>query len=470
MKIAKDINKNINFLSKRYGIGESFDVIGRKLEIAGISAYMLLIDGFAKDQIMLHVVQRLQSLKKNSRKIDNITSFVKRNIAYMEVNISSNFKTIESMFLSGAIVIFIDHEEKALIIDAREYPIRSVAEPDLEKVTRGPRDGFVETLIFNTALIRRRVKDEKLRFKLKTVGKRTKTNVSLAYIDDLVDHKLLKNIEKKIDNLKIETLLMAEKSLAEVIIPSNWFNPLPKVRYTERPDVAASHLFEGHILIMVDATPSVMILPTTVFHFTQYAEDYYQVPLVGTYIRQIRFLALILSLILIPLWYLLSLYPSILPSWLQIIGPGQSTHLPVFAQLVILEFSIDLLKISSIHTPSSLNSSLGIIGGLILGNFAISAGLFTEEAVIVTAITGISSFATSSIEFSFAIRMFRLFILILTALFRLSGFIISIVIIVIIIFTTKNGTDVKYTYPLFPFNFQHLKHILLRVPIPKIKK
>lgn len=470
MKSNNDINKKIEFLEKRYGINESFDLVGRRLQVSGIEAYMMLIDGFAKDHIMLHVVQRLQGLKISGSKIKDITAFVKINIAYMEVEISDDFNFIESMFLSGAIILFFDKEDKAIIIDAREYPVRSVMEPDLEKVTRGPRDGFVETIIFNTALIRRRVKDDKLRFKIKTVGTRTKTNVSLAYIDDLVDKNLLKEIENKIDNLKLETLVMAEKSLAEAIIKSNWFNPLPKTRFTERPDVAASHLFEGHILIIVDGTPSVMIIPTTIFHFTQYAEDYYQVPIVGTYIRHIRFLALFLSLFLIPVWFLLSLYPDILPRWVQLISPGKSTHLPVIAQILILEFSVDLLKVSSIHTPSSLNSSLGIIGGLILGNFAISAGLFTEEAVIVTAITGIASFATSSIEFGFGIRIFRLFLLVTTAIFKLPGFIISTIIIIIVIFTTKNGTNTKYTYPLYPFNFAHLKHILFRVPIPKTKK
>lgn len=469
MKIDKKIDKNISLLRERYGIGQTFDVIGREILIAKkIRAYLLMIDGFVKDREITFMTQRLQNSPLTD--INNVTRFIEENLSYVEVDESSDFAFAEEMFLSGAILLFIDGIDKAIIVDAREYPVRGVSEPDLEKVTRGPRDGFVETLIFNTALVRRRVKDRNLRFKLKSVGSRTKTNISITYIDDLVDKELLKNIEARIDSLDIECLVMAEKSLAELLIPNAWFNPLPKVRYTERPDVAAAHLFEGHIIVMVDTTPSVIIIPTTIFHFTQHAEDYYQVPIVGTYIRQIRFLALLISLLLIPTWFLLSIYPGVLPDWLYVISLKATDHLPIIAQLLILELSVDLLKISSIHTPGSLGSSFGIVGGLILGNYAVEAGLFTGEAILITALTAISTFATPSIEFGHATRIFRLFLLLMTAIFKLPGFIISLLIVMIIILTTKNGSKTSYTYPLIPFNWAHLKHILFRIPIPKVKK
>ena len=466
--IDKNLSKNIAFLKERYGIGETFDIVEKEILIGKKEAYLLMINGFVNSLEMSLVIQHLQSL--DIKKIDNLTNFIKKDMFHIEVQESDDFKFIEMMFLGGAIILFIDGEDKAIIVDARQFPIRGMEEPDLEKVTRGPRDGFVETLVFNTALVRRRVRDENLRFKVKTVGKRTKTNLAVAYITDLVDKDLLKDIEDKIDSIDLETLVMAEKTLSEQLIPAAWFNPLPKVRYTERPDVVASHLFEGHIVIMVDTSPSVIIVPTTVFHFTQHAEDYYQAPIVGTYVRQIRFFALLISLLLIPAWYLMSLYTSILPTWLQVISLNATDNFPVIAQLLILDFSVDLLKISAIHTPNPLGPSLGIVGGLILGNYAVEAGLFTGEAILITAITAIATFATPSIEFGHAMRIFRLFLLLLTAIFKLPGFIIGLLIILIMTFATKNGSRTSYIYPLIPFNFTHLKHILFRVPFPKTKK
>ena len=469
MKLTKKIEDNILFLRNRYGIEKTFDIIDRKILVGNTVFYFLMIDGFAKDEIMLYVIERLQNIKID--KIDgDISTFVKKNIAYIEAEVTDDFNKIEGMFLSGAIVILIDGEENALIIDARSYPVRSINEPDLEKVTRGPRDGFVETLIFNTALVRRRVKDHSLRFEIKEVGTRSKTNIAVTYIDDLVDKGLLQNILKKIDSIKIESLVMAEKSLSEKLIKHTWYNPIPQVRYTERPDVAASHLLEGHILIMVDTTPSVIIMPTTIFHFTQHAEDYYQTPIVGTYIRQIRFIALFMSYILVPLWYLLVSQNHNLFFTEYFTNVKEFGNTPLIVQLLILEFSLDLLKISSIHTPSSLNTSLGIIGGLILGNFAVTSGWLIPEAILILSLTGIASFATPSIEFSWAIRIFRLFLLIMTFLFKLPGFIIANLIVLIIIFTTNNGSKMRFTYPLIPFNFKHLKHLLWRFSIPSNKK
>ena len=467
MNLSTDIEENIKNLQNYYGINDTFDIITRELLIGNKKAYLLMIDGFAKDQIMLYVIQRLQDLDLKKIKNDNLASFIKKNMAYMEVSKSSDFSLLDSMFLSGAVLLFVEKEENAIIIDAREYPIRSVSEPELEKVTRGPRDGFVETLIFNTALIRRRVKDNNLRFNIKNIGKESKTNIAISYLNNKVDKKLLNQIKNKIDKLDVNHLTMSEKSLSELLFPNKWYNPLPKVRYTERPDVVAAHLFEGHIIIIVDASPSVMIIPTTFFHFTQHIEDYYQTPLVGTYLRQLRFSVILISLFLIPIWYLLIIYDIGLPDSLEFIRNVKEVNVPIFMQLISLEFGIDILKMSSIHTPSNLSTTLGIIGGLILGQFAVDAGILSIEVILMIAITGICSFAIASPEMNYAIKIFRLFLLIMTGIFKLPGFILSLIIILIIIATTNNGSEISYLYPLIPFNWKHLKHILFRFPTPK---
>ncbi|MGE4284589.1 MAG: spore germination protein [Clostridia bacterium] len=470
VKLTRDIRKNKEILQQRLPIEKSFDIIGRELVIGQQEAYLVFIDGFAKDDIMLWILEVLQSLKEKDISKNTIASLIKQKIGYIEVESSSDVKKISSLVLAGAVALIINGQEEGIIIDAREYPVRSPAEPDLEKVTRGSRDGLVETIIFNTALIRRRLRDPNLIFEIKSVGMRSQTDVVIAYIEDLTDEKLLKEIQDKIDNVDVGALVMAEKTLEELIIKKHWYNPLPQVKFTERPDVVAAHLMEGHIAIIVDTSPSVMILPVTMFHFTQHAEDYYQNITVGTYIRWVRFLGMFSAFILLPLWLLLVYNKQYLPDFLKFLGPKESTNIPLFIQFTLLEFGLDLLRISSIHTPSALTTSLGIIGGLMLSEFAVKVGLFVPETVLYMALAGIGTFATPSAEFAMAIRIFRLLLLLLTGLFNIYGFIAGIILVFIITYKTdsfKNGK--KYTWPLIPFEWDPLSHILFRKPIPKIR-
>jgi len=378
---------------------------------------------------------------------------------------------MENTVLAGAVGLILDKEEEGIVIDVREYPVRSPEEPDLEKVTRSSRDGLVETLVFNTALIRRRIRDPKLVFEIKSVGKRSKSDVVLGYIEDLMDKDLVDNINKKLEEVDVGALVMAEKTLEELLIKRKWYNPLPQAKFTERPDVVAAHLLEGRIAIIVDTSPSVMIIPVTLFHFTQHAEDYYQNPLVGTYIRWIRFFGMVSAFILLPLWLLLVFNRESLPEFLKFLGPKKVGNIPLFLQFILLEFGLDLLRLSSIHTPNALSTSLSIIGGLLLSEFAVKVGWFIPETVLYMAIAGIGTFTTPSMEFAMALRIFRLLLLILTGLFKNIGFGIGILIILIIIFTTKSLDPTKrYTWPLYPFDGEALSHILFRKPVPQISK
>ncbi|MBB6215396.1 stage V sporulation protein AF [Anaerosolibacter carboniphilus] len=470
MKLTKDIKNNKEIFLQKLPIEKSFDVVGREVLIGQREAYLVFIDGFAKDDIMLWILEVLQSLQEEDIASNTIAILMKRKIGYIEVGNFSDVKQAVSSVLAGAVALIIDGQEEGIIIDAREYPVRGPQEPDLEKVTRGSRDGLVETIIFNTALIRRRLRDPNLIFEIKSVGKRSQTDVVIAYIKDLADEKLLKEIQDKIDGIDVGALVMAEKTLEELIIKKHWYNPLPQAKFSERPDVVAAHLMEGHIAVIVDTSPSVMILPVTIFHFTQHAEDYYQNITVGTYIRWIRFLGMFSAFILLPLWLLLVNNKQYLPDFLQFLGPKESSNIPLFLQFILLEFGLDLLRISSIHTPSALTTSLGIIGGLMLSEFAVKVGLFVPETVLYMALAGIGTFATPSVEFSMAIRIFRLLLLTLTGFFNLYGFAAAILIILVITYKSssfKHGK--KYTWPLFPFEWKPLSHILFRRPIPEIK-
>lgn len=470
MKLSKNLTKNIDTINKLLPIKKSFDIIGRDLTFGQTKGYLVFIDGFAKDDIMLWLLENLQNLPTKDTTINDLKLWISSHIGYIEVETFNDYNTLQNSVLSGAVGLLLENQSEGIIIDARTYPARGPEEPDLEKVTRGSRDGLVETIIFNTALIRRRVRDARLIFEMTTIGKRSKTDVSIGYIADLVDDELLDDLHKKIDNIQVESLIMAEKSLEELLIKKKWYNPMPQVRFTERPDVVSAHLLEGHIAIIVDTSPSVILLPTTFFHFTQHSEDYYQNPLVGTYIRWVRFLSILIAMVLSPLWLLMALNPSYLPEALKFIGPEEVGNIPLFIQFIILEIGLDMLRIASIHTPNTLSTSLGIIGGLILSQFAVDVGWFIPETILYMAIVGICTFASPSIEFALAIRLFRLFLLLLTGLFNAYGFFAGIIIILIIIGTTKTFSGIRYTWPLIPFNGKALSNVLLRKPIIEIKR
>ena len=469
-RLSPDINVSIKLLKDALPIKRSFDVIGRELIIGqSTNAYLVFIDGFAKDDIMLWILEVLQSLSESDLNNNAIDTLMKKKIGYIEVERFSDIEQIRTMVLAGAVGLLVDGQDEAIIIDSREYPVRSPEEPELEKVSRGSRDGLVETIIFNTALIRRRLRDPNLIFEITTVGKRSKTDVVIAYLEDIADKNLLKEIQDKLGNIDVGALVMAEKTLEELLIKKHWYNPLPQAKFTERPDVVAAHLMEGHIAIIVDTSPSIMLLPVTMFHFTQHAEDYYQNILVGSYYRWVRFLGMLSALLLPPLWLLLVQNIEMLPDWLQFLGPKEEYTIPLFIQLILLEFGLDILRLSSIHTPSALNTSLGIIGGLILSDLAVKVGMFVPETVLYMALAGIGTFATPSLEFALALRIFRFILLILTGLLGFWGFVGGLIVVFILLLTSKSFKNGKpYTWPLIPLKLKPLAHILFRMPIPTI--
>lgn len=470
MKLTKDIENNISNIKSMLGIDKSFDIIGREFGLGDRKAYLLFIDGFAKDDAMLLIMRSLQNLERKDLKGDTIRKLLYRNIAYIEVDVFTELEKMQLSLLSGTIILIVDGEDEGIIIDARTYPVRNPQEPDTEKVTRGARDGFVETIVFNTALIRRRIRDPKLYFEILNVGKRSKTDVVIGYIDDLVDHGLLTDIKERIEKVEVDALVMAEKTLVELIIDSKWYNPLPQVKFTERPDVVAAHLMEGHIAIIVDTSPSVMLLPVTLFHFTQHSEDYYQNTIIGTYLRWMRFIGMAISLLIVPTWLLLVYNKQYLPELLQFIGPKETGQIPIFIQFIILEFGLGILKIASIHTPNALSTSLGIIGGLLIGDFAVKVGWFVPEPILYTVISAVGTFANPSVEFGMAITIFRILLLLLTGAFSTLGYILGLIIIIAIVITTKSFDHKKYTWPLYPFDWSALKSVLIRKPIPRIEK
>ncbi|MBQ8762999.1 MAG: spore germination protein [Clostridia bacterium] len=391
--------------------------------------------------------------------------FANKYVPYVETDVTSKVSDFIKSVLSGGIGMVVEGYPEAIIIDARTYPVRSVGEPDNDKVLRGPHDGFVETLVFNTALLRRRIRDTALTMEIHSVGRVSQTDVVICYMKDKVNCKMLDALRKKLDSININSLTMGQQSLIDCLVPKQWFNPFPKVRYTERPDAAAASILEGSMVLMIDNSPAAMIIPTGIFDFLQDTNDYYMSPVIGSYMRIIRMAIFAMTMLLIPVWLLLVQNPEFIPPWLEFIKIEEPNTVPIVAQLFIVEVVIDAMRLASINTPQSLSSSFGVIGALVLGEFAVSAGWFVSEVVLYMAFVALTNFTQPSYELGYAFKLFRMLLIALIALFDIWGFIAGIILIIAEIATTKTVTGQCYLYPLIPFKGSALASLLLRKPL-----
>ncbi len=467
--LSANLSTNIIRLKKELPIGKSFDIIARNITIGGHAGYYVMINGLVNSNLFLRLFQRFQSNLETDG-VDSITDFIRIQLGNTEVTRQTEWNPVITGILSGYTALFIDGFSEGLILDMRNYPARGPEEPDLEKVTRGSRDGMVETIIFNTALVRRRIRDPHLVYEIKKVGSRSQTDVAIGYIQGVADDHLVSHIRETIQNLDTEALVMGEKTLEELMIKKRWYNPFPQAKFTERPDVVSAHLLEGHVAIFVDTSPSVMLFPATLFHFTQHSEDYYQNPLVGTFIRWIRFTAIFISIFFTPTWLLIAENPDSIPAFLSFLVPEEQAYFPLFIQLLLVELNLEILRMASIHTPSSLSTAMSIIGGLILGEYAIQIQLLTPDTVFFMAISSLATYAVPSIEFGMGLRIYRVFILVTTGLLSYIGYIVGIGTLFWVLYSTRSFSGLRYTWPLIPFDGKALSNILLRKPIIEVKR
>lgn len=462
--VFEDYSDNIDYMKKELGIGESFDAIHLDLHYAERDMGMFLIDGFAKDKILHWLMNLLADLEPEQLEPEPLVKLMKTYLPYIEIATEDDLDKTVFWVLSGASALIVDGIDKVIIIDARTYPVRAPSEPDLERVTRGPRDGFVETIVFNTALTRRRVRDPSLRMEYMSVGRRSQTDIVVSYIKDIANPETVKKLKDSLENIDTDGLPMAEKTVEEFLVGRSW-NPYPTVRYTERPDTAAVHLFEGHVLVMVDGSPSVMITPATFWHHLQHAEEYRQRPVVGAYFRFVRFFAVLLSIFLTPLWFFFAQHQEFLPAALAFIGPKESIAIPLILQLILVELGMDMLRMATIHTPTAMATALGLVAAVIIGQIAVAVGIFTNEVILYISFVAIGTFATPSYEFALANRLYRLFLLIVTAIFGLYGFIIAIMLWVLALARLKSF-NLPYLWPFIPFSFRAMRDVVLRAPMP----
>lgn len=467
-KISNDYRENVRVLDGLLGVGRSCDMVSRDYLIGGRRARLWVVDGFGSDSILERMGAFWLTLKpENVVGLTEIQDFLDRYITFSESNVTFDISdAVTSVFL-GKSLLAVEGLAGVALMDAKGYPSRSVHEPPDGKVLRGSHDGFVEAVVPNMALLRRRIRDPHLTMEGHKVGSRTHNDAVLCYLDDKVDQDLLRKLRGKLLGLDVRSLSMAQESLAEAIRPKQWYNPFPKVRYTERPDAAAASIMEGSIVLMVDNSPSVMILPTGFFDFTQESNDYYFPPLVGTYLRVLRVTVFLLSLFITPAWYLMVSEPNRLPGWLNFLSSPEPVSLSLLSQLLVVEFLIDVLKLASLNTPDSLSNSFSMLGALVLGDFAVQAGWLGPEVLVYMAFVSVAGFAQPSYELGYAFKLLRVALLLVTAAFDVWGFCLGVVGIFILLCTTKPLVGKGYLYPLVPFNGKALLRLLVREPISR---
>lgn len=463
--VAPSLEANLAYLERALGIGASFDLLLRRIRVGGREAALLLTDALVAEREVILVMDALLAVSPDRLAVDPLCTLLQQSIPFSDVATHEELDRAADIVLTGQVILLVDGITRAISLDLRQYPGRGPAEPDLERVTRGARDGFVENFKENVALIRRRLRHRGLRFEHLQVGTVAPTDVALAFIEGLVDPDILQRVREQLETIRLPVLTMGAKSLAEALSPSR-FNPFPRVRFTERPDVAAAHLVEGHVILVVDTTPIALILPSSVWHFTQHAEEYLQNAVTGTWLRWIRFLGIMISFALGPLWLMSATLPSP-PEWLRWTAPADEAALPLTLQFLVLEVGIDLIRIAIIHVPGSMAQAMGIVGGILLGNLAVDIGLFNPHSILYIALVAIGYFATPSIEFAYAVRLFRLLTLILVAFFGAGGFVAGVLFTFFVLWRTR-PLGVPYLWPLIPLDLPILLRLLFRFPIPYV--
>ncbi len=467
MLLSSDLEKNISLFREALNSSQSFDMLERVFTVHDRTFYLFFLDGFAKDTNLEYVRRDMSNADAEVvQNAKDAKELAEKSLSSIEVAFDNDMANLITAILSGQTVLLCPGFSDAILLDLRTYPARGTEEPEREKVLRGSHDGFVETLICNTALIRRRIRDPHLIFEMNSVGKMSKTDVVIGYMDNKVDRNTLHKIKEAVKKLDVSSLTMGDQSLVEAIHSYSSYNPFPKARYTERPDIAAAHLMEGKIVILVDNTPTALILPTNIFDFMQSVNDYYMPVITGNYLRLIRYLVFITNLLISPLFVLITDNPNWVSGGnLQFLLPDEPYAIPVFLQFVILEIALDGLNLASLNTPGSLGTSLSIIGGLVLSDFAIQTGWFIPHTILYMAVIALSSFTQTSIELTYAFKFSRLILVVLTGFFGTWGFIAGLIIVFVMMCCTKTFTGSPYLYPLIPFNGKALWHLLFRTKI-----
>lgn len=479
MNISKNLKENIEEVKAI--LKDADDIVYRTIEVGEdekTEACIVFVDGLI-DKIVISdfAINLLLSISNfDNLNLKEIRSNVSEKIStefisVHDVKVEGDFNKLIDMILVGETVLFIDGADKALILSTRGWPSRGVAEPQTETVVRGPRDGFTETLRFNTALVRRRIRDPKLKVKAMQVGRRSKTDIAILYIEDIANSQLVKEVINRIEKIDIDAI--GESSILEFLIEDNYLSPFPQIEGTERPDSVAASLYEGRVAILVDNTPFALVVPATIGILFQSSEDYYTRWPVATIFRFIRIVSAFLTTLSPALYIAItSFHPGLIPTVLTFYLAASRVNVPFPAviEAFLMEFTIEILRESGTRIAGPIGTTIGIVGGIIIGQAAVEAGIVSPLKIIIVAITTISFFALANYEWALALRIFRFAFMFLAAIFGLYGVMLG-VIVLLVHFAKLESFGIPYASPYSGLGLKEgdLRDTLVKAPVQYLK-
>ena len=464
--MKQDFSAKTAALDGLLGVGRCFDMTARDLTIGGRRARLWVVNGYAQEGILERMIAQWLAVPPLPPDMTPET-FLRRHVTACDAAVCGKREEAVLAVFAGKTLLVADGFSGGILMDVKQFPTRSIEEPDTSRVLRGSHDGFVENLMQNAALLRRRIRDPHLTLERIRLDNRSRTDVALCYLEGEADPDLLRELRQKLAKMRVGSIAMSQESVAEAISPKQWYNPFPKVRYTERPDVASACIMEGDVVLMVDNSPSAMLLPTTLLRFTEEINDYYFPPLIGSYLQIVRMVVLLLTVFVTPVWYLLVKNPDTLHESLHFLLIQDEYFVPLIIQLLLVELIIDVLKLASLNTPDVLSNSFSMIGALILGDFAVQARWLVPEVLVYMAFVAIANYAQHSYEMGYATKLCRILLLILVWLFDLWGFLAGVAGMLTLMATVKPLVGKGYLYPLIPFDGKKLKRLLHRAPISR---
>lgn len=481
MKINKSLDENIKYLEEIFA--DCGDIVKRKFPLGlnqSVELYVIYIDVMTDRDLIDTAI--INSLMVEVRKTKPSYNEIKDNIYNALKNgalTTADFKETEDMenaineILAGNTLLLVDGFEMGIIVSTKGFPKRSVSESSTEVVIQGSKEAFTEAIRVNTVLIRRRIRDYRLKVKQMTIGRRSRTDIALMYIKDIVRDDILKEAIKRLEKIDIDAIL--DSGYIEQFIEDDWLSPFPQVQLTERPDKVASAILEGRIAIVVDNSPFVILIPTVLASFYQSSEDYYQRWEIMSFIRLLRYLAGFLAVCLPGLYIATAVYhPSMIPMELifKMSQARRTVPIPAVMEILIMELAFETLREAGVRLPTAIGSTLGIVGGIIIGQAAVEAGLVSPLVVIIISMTGICSFAIPNIALVAGYRICKYLIIFLSAVLGLFGFWLGVLIMLIHLVTLKSF-GIPYLFPftsLTKGDYSALKDTILRFPIFSMTK
>ena len=452
-------------------LGDCIDVGFRELVIGKeqIPTLLIYINGLVdKHLINDHIMQSLMRIRYSSTATSSpnfpIELIKKVFLEAVEVSEITTIGEITDAILTGDTALLVDGSSKALRIVTKGWQARNVSEPVTESVVRGPREGFTETLRINTALLRRRIKSPTFKLEKYIVGRITKTEINLAYLAETADAKVVEEVRKRIERIDVDAIL--ESAYIEELIEDTPYTVFPQMEHSERPDKVAAAVLEGRVAILIDGTPFVLLVPTIMAQFWQSSEDYYERYPIAWLVRIIRFVFSTMALLLPGVYVAITGYhQEMLPTALlvSIAGSHAGVPFPIYVEALLMEITFETLREAGVRLPQPVGQAVSIVGGLVIGEAAVRAGIISPATIIVVALTGISSFALPSYNLAWSLRLLRLLFGFLGFISGLYGIMLGLLILLVHIISLRSfGTP--YFAPFAPFNLQDMKDVLIRVP------